>query len=733
MTKLTIKIIVALLVIFIITIFLQCGPNDVSYGGSSTETIGKLVDELGTVQKDAKVLLFIADSKNDIVDSTYTNGVGDYKFDKLSTGKYTIVGYSKTDGKSVYIEPFEYDSLKQDHLDEPYDNGSDTVRAPGSIGGCVTYPTIDQSGRDVIVYIPGTSFMIWASNGSPFTMSNIPKGIYSLKFDRDNFSIKSIQNIQVKPGITTNFDSCVTLDVDTNIPPPAPQVLTIMQNPTKGTLHLNWHRVPVSDLADYVIYKESSGKLNEIRRVADTFFIDTVFNNLSEDTVSKSFTYQIKTIDKENNESSTFSARLMINAFPQCFYRCQFTWNVKNVNGHDTITNADSAVITVNYENRKRTPKQFIWCVDKIQNEISNHAISATRDTLDSVSRGTDRFSYRWNTPGSKTVYIKSIDDQGDSWLDSFKLSIIDSTTLHPKETWVPLAVMNTKRSFATAEVFDSVIYVFGGYAIKSDGIRPAMMSSISSVEKFNLRNGAWTKGIDLPEKRFYATSTVLNGKIYVFGGAGLSSICSYKPGDAAWVKCGNLPCNLSGMSACNYDNKVLIVGGQNDNLEAMDIILSYNPLTNSVEVVDTLGVADGKRACHRSFVYKDNLYIIGGTDGVIGYSNVIVYNLKTKIVIGSFPMSKSRLNFAAWTKDNYLYIAGGASSVDEGTIFYNDAEVLDLNLKEKKWNPIENLPRTVIGAASVCAGDGLFIIGGSINNQIKIGNEIQNIDVYYP
>jgi N-acetylneuraminic acid mutarotase len=725
---------VAFLVIALLGLeLLQCTPDDGGKyaGGSSTETIGKLVDEHGIVQKDATVLLFVADTQNNIVDSTFTDGNGDYKFDSLPTGNYTIIGYSKTEQKSVYIEPFEYDALTQKSLDTPFDNGTDTVRAPGSIEGCVSYSQIDQTGKDVIVYIPGTSYMVTTDNGE-FTMSSVPKGSYTLKFDRVNFVIKSISNVQVNPGVPTKFDSCTTLEVDTTTVPPTPQGLSVVQNAAQGTLLLSWLGVPLPDLAGYAVYRGSLGNLEKIKAlVTDTFFTDTVFNNPLTDTLPEAFSYQITAIDHGNHESY-YSELVTIEVFPPCFYRCQFTWTVKNANGNDTVTNADSAVITVNYQNQKRLPLKFSWYVDNNQNEISSHFISATRDPVDSVSRGSDTFKYRWNTPGTKTVYIRSFDDQGDSWLDSFDLQILDSLTFHPKQTWISAPVMATKRKLATAAVLDSTIYVIGGCAMKSDGTK-ATLTALSSVEKYDLRNGTWTKVIDIPGKRYYAASTALNGKIYVFGGSGLSSIYSYKPGDGAWEPCGTLPYNLCGMSVCSYENKILIIGGMNDDFEATDVILSYDTSTKTVDTMGVLDAADGKRECHKSFIYKDNLYIIGGTEGTFGYSNVLVYNLKVGMVTGSFPMSHSRVNFAAWVKDNYLFIAGGSENLQQGAEMYNDGEYVDLNSSDKVWNSIQNLPKAVLGAASVTAGDGLYMIGGAKDNQFVPGEELESNSIYYP
>lgn len=711
----------------LLSTFLFCGGGTQTIGldefGGGTQTIGVLVDENKKTVEGATVELFKADSQKTYRIAT-TKANGTYLFDSLPPGKYTIIGKSG-DGKVVYIEPFVRDTVK-------LDLGTHTLRSPGSIEGCVTYLQIDQTSKDVSVYIPGTSYQAHTENGV-FTMSGIPKGTYTLKFDRVNFVIKSITNVQVNPGVPTKLESCTKLEIDTTAVPPAPQLLAIEQNEAKGTLLLSWLGVPLPDLAGYVVYCGPSGNLEKIKSlVTDTFFTDTVFNNPLVDTVLKTFSYLITTIDHGSNESQ-HSSPMTIKMFPPCFYKCQFIWTVKNVNGSDTITNADSVVIAVKYTNQKRMPVKFSWYTDNSQNEIASHIISATRDPIDSVSRGSDSLIYRWNTSGNKIVYIKSFDNQGDLWLDSFELSIDDSIIRVPTQTWISAPAMTIKRKLATAAVLDSTIYVIGGCAMKSDGTKPATLTALSSVEKYNLKNKTWTKGIDIPEKRYYAASTMLNDKIYVFGGSGISSIYSYKSGDAGWIKCGNLPYNLCGMSVCSYKNRILIIGGMNDDFEATDVILSYDTLTKTVETLGILDAADGKRECHKSFIYNDNLYIIGGTEGIFGYSNVLVYDLKIKAVTGTFSMSHSRVNFAAWVKNNFLFVAGGSADLQRGAEIYNDGESVDLNSIDKQWNPIQNLSKSVLGAASVTAGDGLYMIGGAKNNQFEIGEEIESNSIYYP
>ena len=708
--------------------FLYCGPDQVVHGGSSTETIGTLVDKDGKAVPGATVDLFISDKQSAFM-TTVTNSTGEFKFDSIPANTYTVIGTSN-DGNVVFIEPFVYDSS----IEKIKNLGVHKIYPPGVISGCIQLPTNYSSADEASIYIPGTSFSVRASNNENFIMPGIPKGNYSLKVSLTGYSIKTLSSVNVVPNETTHIDSCTTLELDPALDP-SPILIDIKSNEIAGTVAITWHKVPVNDLKEYVVYRATNGDPKKIGGANDTFYIDNVFNP-SVDTSPVTLSYQVTSKDNGNRESK-LSDQLTKTVYPPYYYRCTYSgFNYKSVGGSDTVTNAatDTALITVSFENRKRKPINFIWFADSIQNESVTHTDSGIRG-IDSVYRGTETFKHRWNTSGTKDVFVKSIDDHGDVWVSTFHVDIVDSSNFHIKGKWTYGNSMGTKRRDGCAAVLDSVIYYIGG-GVKKHNLQTNTDVQIadSSVEQYDLRTGNWSQGIALPDRRYWSSAITLNNKIYVIGGYNekkgfLSSIYSYTPGVSAWKLCGNLPCGLYGMSACSYESKIIIVGGTNEE-DVSNVILTYDPVTQIVDTLDIIDETVGQRTLHQSVIYNDNLYIIGGTDLVSVYSDVIVYNLKAKTITGTFPVL-SRYLTSAWCHENYLYIAGGANDFFDNMQVHNDVEYVDLNNVDKNWVTLQSLSKPVYGAVSVFANNGLFLIGGATGN--GTGQEINSVQIYYP
>jgi N-acetylneuraminic acid mutarotase len=81
-------------------------------------------------------------------------------------------------------------------------------------------------------------------------------------------------------------------------------------------------------------------------------------------------------------------------------------------------------------------------------------------------------------------------------------------------DTWTELARTPTKRIGMVSSVVDGKIYIVGGYI---SGI--PTYPGVSLVEVFDPAAGIWGTAPDMPTKRYGATATLVDGKIYVIGG----------------------------------------------------------------------------------------------------------------------------------------------------------------------------------------------------------------------
>lgn len=413
------------LFLLILSVFLRCGSGTqtIGYCGTGTETVGKLVYENGDPVQAGAIELYLADSEGiQPIQTMQTDGLGDYKLDSIPDGTYTIIGSTPDNKKIAFIGPFVCDSSDTNQIDL----GLDTVHSPGFIQGCVEYPSISQNQSDVHVYIPGTSYSAMTDNGM-FLMSGVPKGSFVLKFYLDGYATIKLSDITVLPGQATDLGSCIELEIDTSGPPPAPSGLRISQDTDQelmGEISLNWNSASVKDLRGYYVYRVVDDTLEHINNLtADTFFIDSLFLGTN-DTIPGTVAYVVKSVDNKYTVSTHNSELAMIYVYPPCYYRNIFTFETPETTlGRDSISNADTAVLRISYINRRRTPVKITWSRDSLGFMKISHPVNGSRG-LDSIFRGSDSVLIKWSTPGNKRIFIETIDDKGDTWVDTFSVEI---------------------------------------------------------------------------------------------------------------------------------------------------------------------------------------------------------------------------------------------------------------------------------------------------------------------
>ncbi|XP_076815127.1 kelch-like protein 7 [Clavelina lepadiformis] len=91
---------------------------------------------------------------------------------------------------------------------------------------------------------------------------------------------------------------------------------------------------------------------------------------------------------------------------------------------------------------------------------------------------------------------------------------------------WKYIPRMKTRRYGLTAVVLNNEIYAIGG----RDG-----SNRLSSVEKYNLDTKTWTDVSCMNEERYGGSTCVVDGLIWVFGGAGANTVEFYDPAANKW------------------------------------------------------------------------------------------------------------------------------------------------------------------------------------------------------
>jgi N-acetylneuraminic acid mutarotase len=91
-------------------------------------------------------------------------------------------------------------------------------------------------------------------------------------------------------------------------------------------------------------------------------------------------------------------------------------------------------------------------------------------------------------------------------------------------DSWKELAPMPTKRGAAVAAMVDGKIYVIGGATTLPGATNPAIHPTypqrvLGTVEEYDPKTNTWRARANMPTPRNHTAAGVVNGKIYVIGG----------------------------------------------------------------------------------------------------------------------------------------------------------------------------------------------------------------------
>jgi N-acetylneuraminic acid mutarotase len=91
-------------------------------------------------------------------------------------------------------------------------------------------------------------------------------------------------------------------------------------------------------------------------------------------------------------------------------------------------------------------------------------------------------------------------------------------------DRWKALAPMPSKRGSAVAAVVNGKIYVIGGAAVHPGSSEPALQParphrSVATVEEYDPKTNTWSQRSSMPTARNHAAIGVVDNKIYVIGG----------------------------------------------------------------------------------------------------------------------------------------------------------------------------------------------------------------------
>lgn len=294
---------------------------------------------------------------------------------------------------------------------------------------------------------------------------------------------------------------------------------------------------------------------------------------------------------------------------------------------------------------------------------------------------------------------------------ENYELSILeiyDPVT----NTWtVADTSMPTPRSTAAGAVIDGKLYVVGGVD-KAYSTRPVF----DVLEVYDPEANTWTVLEPMPTKRWGPGAGVIDGKLYVIGGAlsareYFSTLEIYDPATDTWTTGQSMPTSRYGPAVAGIDGKLYVAGGltwnaQTQTHEDIAVLEVYDPATNSWTTDYPMPTGRGQGSAG---VIEGGFFVVGGY-----LSGQIVTDVLEAFYPGgnwarSFePMPTPRGEAEAGVIDGKLYVVGGLLLSGSKT---RVLEVYDPATNE--WTTLRAMPTTRSEPASGVINGKFYVVGG--------------------
>ena len=234
-------------------------------------------------------------------------------------------------------------------------------------------------------------------------------------------------------------------------------------------------------------------------------------------------------------------------------------------------------------------------------------------------------------------------------WDETDTLSIVE--VYDPvKDKFTKKADMPTARGALSTSVVNGKIYAIGGCSIFN-----AAGPSLSTVEVYNPATDEWTKKADMPTARMGLSSGVVDGKIYAIGGQpaavwiwwnALSTVEVYDPATDKWMEKTDMPTPRTQLpcGAPVINGKIYVIGGAPNYETSFPTVEAYNPATDKWVKKADMPTA---RMYFSTSSVNGRIYAIGGWSGDVDLATVEEYTPEG----WPFPVSSQGVLKATWGK----------------------------------------------------------------------------------
>lgn len=269
---------------------------------------------------------------------------------------------------------------------------------------------------------------------------------------------------------------------------------------------------------------------------------------------------------------------------------------------------------------------------------------------------------------------------------------------------WVPQSPLVEGRARAAVAVWQGKVYLIGGET--AHGV-------VNTVSVYDPTRGVWSTAAAKPTPVSNAQATVVEDRIYVYGGTDKTFLPTdvvevYDPVRDVWTSGGTLPYPMAGYALAVWQGKVLLFGGW-DGHRYLSSVYMHDPEAGTWTVLSPLPQA---RAFAVAVVLGDLVYLVGGYDGQVDVADVWVFDVRAALR-GDTPWSEGppllspRGGAAGVVVSSSLYVIGGGIGVPvDGAERYDPVS--------ETWARVE----TPFGPnwrhlAAVTVGGDVYAIGG--------------------
>ncbi|MEN8163752.1 MAG: kelch repeat-containing protein, partial [Acidobacteriota bacterium] len=141
-----------------------------------------------------------------------------------------------------------------------------------------------------------------------------------------------------------------------------------------------------------------------------------------------------------------------------------------------------------------------------------------------------------------------------------FALITVSPMSLVAEDTWTQKTDMPAARFGLSTSVVDGRIYAFGG------GVNRGVM--VRNVQEYNPATDSWVEKADMPTDNCWFSTSVVDGKIYVIGGwlpeSGRATVEEYNPATDTWTTKADMPTPRKFLSTSVVNGRIYAIGGLN-------------------------------------------------------------------------------------------------------------------------------------------------------------------------